>query len=39
MRHRTFFIDFATPVVAGALLVALIVAAVALGPTAYERWF
>ena len=39
MRFRTLFLDSSTSVVAGALIAALVVAAVALGPVAYERWF
>jgi hypothetical protein len=36
---KEFFSRSATPVVAGALLLALVWAAVTLGPTAIERWF
>jgi hypothetical protein len=39
MRFNTSFVELAGPMVAGALLAALLVAAVALGPIAYERWF
>jgi len=36
---KEFFSRSATPVVAGALVLALIWAIVTLGPTALERWF
>lgn len=39
MRCNTSFVELAGPIVAGALLAALLVAAVALGPIAYQRWF
>jgi hypothetical protein len=39
MRGNTWFVDLASPMVAGALLAALLVAVVALGPIAYQRWF
>jgi hypothetical protein len=39
MRCNTSFVELAGPMVAVALLAALLVAVVALGPIAYERWF
>lgn len=39
MRWNTSFVELAGPVVAGALVAALLVAVAALGPIAYERWF
>ena len=39
MRCNTSFVELSGPRVAGALLAALLVAVVALGPIAYERWF
>jgi hypothetical protein len=39
MRCNTSFVELAGPMVAVALLAALLVAVVAIGPIAYERWF
>jgi hypothetical protein len=39
MRCNTSFVELAGPMVAAVLLAALLVAVVALGPIAYERWF
>jgi hypothetical protein len=38
MKCRTLFVDLGTPVVAAALLAALLVAGVTLAPIAIERW-
>ena len=39
MRNSTSFVELAGPMVAVALVAALLVAVAALGPIAYERWF